>query len=315
MNMQANIGQTSSNEALEQFLTWLRFRGVRPATIAAHSQKLNQFFNVMEVQQLDQITAVLVGRWLELMREQSVLYVEHPNRDPVARRLSPVTIRERLKTIRYFIRVCVKLGLLAADPLASLPAPKFEKVRVKERTMREETVRSLLDVATHPRDLALIAFMADTGVRVGEAVSLKAADLDLATLSAVIDGKSSVRRVTFSKNCARLIASWLDVHIVPKKQRVYVFVGLGNRSRGKQLSENAVRILFRQLGEKSGAAGPLNPHALRHLVGQTWTDRANPRLAQEKLGHSDIKTTLTFYYHPDFEQLSDTTETLSLVGS
>ena len=54
---------------------------------------------------------------------------------------------------------------------------------------------------------------------------------------------------------------------------------------------------------------------MRHLVGQIWTDRANPRLAQEKLGHDDLQTTLAFYYHPDFDQLADKTETLSLLKS
>lgn len=305
----------SASEALDQFITWLRFRGVRQPTIAAHSQKLKQFFEVMDVQRLDQITAVLVGQWLESMRNQEVLYQEHPRRGPVTRTLSPVTIRERLKTVRYFIKVCVKLGLLIRDPLASLPSPKYEKMRVKERTMREETVKSFLDVAHHPRDLALIAFMADTGVRVGEAVSLKVADLDLDNSSAVIEGKTGVRRVTFSKNCAAVMATWLENHLVPEKERTHVFVSIGYRSPGKKMSANAVRILFRKLGQESGAAGPINPHAMRHLVGQIWTDRANPRLAQEKLGHADLQTTLAFYYHPDFDQLADTTETLSLLKS
>ncbi len=313
MNVQVDTKGLSVDDALGQFITWLRFRGVRPATIAAHSQKLKQFFGVMNIEQLEQISAALVGRWLESMREQTILYADHPYRRPVTRTLSSVTIRERLKSVRYFMRVCVKMGLLPADPLASLPAPKFEKVRVQKRTMRKETVHSLLDFATHPRDLALIAFMADTGVRVGEVVSLKVADLDLENLSAVIDGKTSVRRVTFSSQCAVLLANWLEKHFVPENQRIFVFVGIGNRSRGKKLSENAVRILFRKLGKAAGTSGPINPHAMRHLVGQLWTDMANPRLAQEKLGHSDLKTTLAFYYHPDYSQIADKTEDLSLL--
>ena len=312
--MQAHIDPPIT-EAFDQFVTWLRFRGVRPATVAAHSQKLQQFFKHMEVQKLSDVTAVLVGRLLEMMRGQTVRYEEHPTLDPLPCKLSPVTIRDRLKTVRYFIRVCLKLGLLAADPLASLPAPKFEKVRVKERTMRKETVNSLLEVATHPRDLALIAFMADTGVRVGEVPGLLVSQLDLENRTAVIDGKTKVRQVTFSRQCAFLLAQWLESHIVPQKKRTHVFVSLGNRSRGKPLTENAIRLLFRKLGKECGAAGPLNPHAMRHLVGQLWTDLANPRLAQEKLGHADLKTTLSFYYHPDFSEVVEKTETLSLLNS
>ncbi len=311
--------QTTQNipikDALDQFVTWLRFRGVRSTTIKAHTDKLTLFFATMNVQELGQITAVLVGNWLESMRGQTILYENHPYRKPVIRSLSPVTIRERLKTVRYFMRVCHKQGLIKVDPLASLPAPKFEKMRVKERTMRKETVGSFLNVATHPRDLALIAFMADTGVRVGEAVGLHTSDLDLDNLSAIIDGKTDVRKVTFSSQCGAMLASWLNVHIVPENKRVFVFVGLGNRSRGKPLTENAVRILFRKLGEVAGIAGPVNPHAMRHMVGQMWTDKTNPRLAQEKLGHKDLRTTLAFYYHPDYEEIADKTQELTLLVS
>lgn len=310
-----NQSQTPINDAFDQFITWLRFRGVRPATVAAHSQKLQQFFKQMEVEYLQQVTAVLVGRWLEFMRGQQVLYKEHPYRAPVVKKLSPVTVRERLKSVRYFIRVCLKMGLLAADPLASLPAPKFEKSRVRERTMRRETVTSLLDVADHPRDLALIAFMADTGVRVGEVPGLLISQLDLENKTAVIDGKTRVRQVTFSSQCAALLRCWLDDHIVPEKKRAHVFVSIGNRSRGKPLTENAIRSLFRRLGKECGAAGPVNPHAMRHMVGQLWTDLANPRLAQEKLGHADLKTTLSFYYHPDFSEVAEKTEKLTLLSS
>jgi site-specific recombinase XerD len=315
MNTQKQSPRIAISEAFEQFITWLRFRSVRTATVAAHSQKLNQFFKQMQVEHLDQITAVLVGKWLAEMRSQTVLYEEHPYRDPVVKKLSPVTIRERLKTIRYFIKVCLKLGLLDADPLASLPAPKFEKMRVKERTMRKQTVTSLLQVASHPRDLALIAFMADTGVRVGEVPGLLVSQLDLENKTAVIDGKTRVRQVTFSASCAELLRCWLAQHIVPEKKRTHVFVGIGNRSRGKPLTENAIRTLFRKLGKESGSTGPVNPHAMRHMVGQLWTDLANPRLAQEKLGHADLKTTLSFYYHPDFSEVIEKTEKLSLLGS
>ena len=57
--------------------------------------------------------------------------------------------------------------------------------------------------------------------------------------------------------------------------------------------------------------GRANPHVVRHLVGQTWVDQANPRLAQEKLGHADIKTTLVSYYRPGRAKLAEETERLS----
>jgi integrase len=183
--------------------------------------------------------------------------------------------------------------------------------------MRPEALLRMLAAARReaeagsPRNLALLSFMADTGVRVGEAVSVRLADLDLERGTAVVRGKTDTREVDFTPDCGDAIRAWLKVR---PGGSPFLFVGLGNRSRGKQMTTNAVRIVFTKLAEAGEAEGPTNPHALRHLVGQTWVDEANARLAQAKLGHSQLQTTLQYYYRADRERITQETQRLSFLS-
>lgn len=316
---------TPITNALTAFATWLRFNGARTATVNTHLARLRQFVAQAGVATLDDITPALVAAWLTDQAEQQTQYSAHPSRTAVARPLSPVTIQARLLSLRYFLRTCEAQGLLPADPLRRLPARKqAAPARRQNKMMSQTTAVALLHHARQAaqtgeliaiRDHALLAFMLDTGVRVGEAVSVRLSDVDLDQHSAAVQGKTGARVVAFSPGCTAALRAWLEVHPGGHMGHAptWLFVGLGNRAYGRRLSENAARIAFKKLAAAAGVSGPVNPHSIRHLVGQRWVDQANPRLAQEKLGHADIKTTLGFYYRPDREKLAAETERLSLL--
>ena len=314
------MAEKSIEDALAHFRTWLRFHGSRTATIDAHMQRLRQFVAQTNVRVVTDITATLVADWLASQMDAHEQYQSHPYRRPVARPLSPQTIQARLKSLRYFLRVCVQSGLLPRDPLQQLPA--FGRRLPKSgKQMELETAVTILHHAQSQaadgaplavRDLAVFALLLDTGVRVGELCSIRIEDVNLSSQTAHVRGKTGERLVSFSQATAAAVADWLAAH--PNPTGEWLFVGLGSRSRGRRLSENAVRITLKRLAAGAGVSGPVNPHSIRHLVGQTWVDRANPRLAQEKLGHKDLKTTLGFYYRPDQERLAEYTERFSLLS-
>jgi integrase len=73
------------------------------------------------------------------------------------------------------------------------------------------------------------------------------------------------------------------------------------------MKSEGIHRVFKRLGEAAGVKGRYNPHALRHLVGQRFTDEGNLELARQKLNHSSIHVTAMFYAHQDRERVQKAT--------
>ena len=175
----------------------------------------------------------------------------------------------------------------------------------------EEAERRAAD--GQPRDLALVAFVADTGCRRGEAASLRIVNLDLENGEALVDGKTDERLVDFGDRTAKALRAWLDVR--PEVDHDYVFVSFSNGpSNDDPLGVGGIYQVFKRLARAAGVTGRFNPHAVRHLVGQQFTDKSNLELARQKLGHRDIATTADFYANQDRERVKRASQRLSLVN-
>lgn len=161
-----------------------------------------------------------------------------------------------------------------SDPHSYIPehacAPKNESVYLPYIFSHDE-IRGLLHVATHyqGRNISgqmlrmLLLILYCTGLRLGEAVRLQLADVDLTRRTFLIrDSKGRTRLVPFGEDLAREIRLYLQERIAHPDA---LFV----RNHGGALSvfaaSEAVRRLLRQQGLKPnrGRAGP-RPYDFRH---------------------------------------------------
>jgi len=201
---------------------------------------------------------------------------------------------------------------------------------LKEGT-KPEDVDKLIAVAPNPRDKALIAVLAKTGVRISEAVQLKMTDIDFkrGTLT-ILHLKERVKlkcpncgevlgkRHLFCPGCGRKVDEATREKVEQQRQRV-IPVDLDTlrlldeylkwrrkfpyrgplvfpftRQRGWQLIE--------KLGRRAGIKG-LHPHFLRHLLATTWVAKGlDTKKLQVLLGHASIATTMQ-YVDSNFDQL------------
>jgi integrase len=118
------------------------------------------------------------------------------------------------------------------------------------------------------RDEALVRLLAETGIRAGEAIALKVADLDLQQgLAVVRRGKGGKGRlVPFGPQTARS----LDRYLRLRRQHSLSATGalwLGDRGRGFKYDG-----LLRALGRRARMAGlqGFHPHQLRHTFASRW---------------------------------------------
>jgi len=219
------------------------------------------------------------------------------------------SIARALSALRRWCSWLRRHGHIDADPTVGLSAPRGE-ARLP-RVLRADEVHLLLDEppttaddppAIRVRDDAICELLYGSGLRVGELVSLRTGDVDLAGRVVTVWGKGSKqRRVPLSAPSVAALGRWLDGlrdelvdASAPPAERDRLF----RNRRGKPLTARDVRrVLDRR------APTPTHPHALRHTFATHLLDGgADLRAVQELLGHADLATT-QLYTHVSRERL------------
>jgi len=273
---------------IDEFLLFLEAAGRSERTLGSYAERLRYLAAFLAEQGIDEINAV---RATDLDR-----FVVSQRR----RGLSAAAIAGRIQAIKAFFAWCVRRGYLERSPAAHLVEPRLEQGGRSAAMARGDLGRLLAAAESRPRDLAVLLFLADTGCRVGELVRLEWNQVDLAERCAWVNGKTGGRYVDFTGRTAEALGRLLAVSDGP-----LVFGMTGN----------AVRKMLARLGARAGVTGRVNPHSIRHLVGQAWLDDgANLELVRQKLGHRDIQVTAMFYAHQDRERVRAATERFSLVN-
>lgn len=300
-------------EATEAYLLQLEALGRADSTMKSYRQRLGLFVDDFGSSAVDAVTRRMVHEWIADMRRQSKRWEEHPKRPAESGSLSPATIAGRVQALKAFFRWCMDEGFLEESPAAPLRQPPYEPRETK--AMEAADLRAMIGVARRrarrgqPRDLAILLFLADTGCRVGEIVSLRLAGVDLAAFEAEVDGKTGLGLVDFTETTAEALAAWLKIR--PQLDHDYVFTSLGS-NYGQPIGAGTVYQLLKRMAKKADVDGRYNPHSIRHLVGQRFTDRGNLELARKKLRHSSIETTARYYANQDRARLKKATDDLSL---
>lgn len=212
---------------------------------------------------------------------------------------SSATINKHIKTIRTFFNWCLKSGLLTGiNPALGLRRQRQQTAISREKAMPEAVYEEVLAYARWtPRYHALVLFLGDTGCRIGGAAGLRWSDVDFETRTAVVTEKmEKTRPVFFGGEAAAALRRWKQQHTGTRGD--YVFQRDGQQMTNGSLGQLFERICRRAVGKGWG------PHSLRHRKGHQLADsRVAPSLASKALGHSNVMTTLAFYYPEDWERV------------
>lgn len=149
--------------------------------------------------------------------------------------------------------------------------------------------------ASGRRNRAMLALMLDTGLRAGELVALRCADVDLQTGDLwVRQGKGSKdRRLAMGVRTVRLLEAWLE-----GRDSGNVFLSRTDRP----LSTAYLRQMCARYGERIGLPFRLHPHTLRHtFASDLYRYTGNLVVVQHALGHESAQTTLIYTHLVDGE--------------
>jgi integrase len=226
------------------------------------------------------------------------------------RPISKATVHSYMRAINSFLTWARAQGE-ASTARGRLPSMRK---RVLDTLTREE-IQALEDAAQAERDKLIVRVLADTGLRLGELLALRANDIraeagkhvlkvpgrERAGRSAWIGGKGDRERlVPISPTLARRLRRFADRgRPDATSDRLFLTLRRGRASGQLDgLTESAAEQMIRSLGEVAGIKKRVYPHLLRHSFATEYLRRGgNPILLQQILGHSSLAMITQTYQH------------------
>jgi integrase/recombinase XerD len=179
------------------------------------------------------------------------------------------------------------------DYIIKSPMRRIHKVKTGTRvksTISDEEMETLRDHCGNKRDLAMIDFLASTGIRVGELVRLNRTDINFNERECIVSGKGNKQRIVYFN--ARAKTHLLNYLGERTDENPALFVSLHQPTERLRIS--GVETRLRKLGRATGVMH-VHPHKFRRTLATAAIDRGMPvEQVQRLLGHVKIDTTMQY---------------------
>ena len=224
----------------------------------------------------------------------------------IAQRLGKVSaarVDSEFKALRSFFKFLCGNGLIASDPTADLEPPK---VTYSERELpaKEDITKLLQSECYRSKDTTkfrtMTYLLANTGLRLGEACSIKKADVNFDKLEVKVMGKGRRQRVIpISPYVAEVLEAWV------KREGQSEWLFPSDNTQG-YWDEGSFEKTFRRQCRRNEVK-PFTPHALRHFFAtHSLKNGARLEVVSRLLGHASIAITADIYTHIDREEIHET---------
>jgi integrase/recombinase XerC len=292
------MDQNTPDEVAE-FLTDLQRQEVSPRTLVSYQSDLTLFARWFIATNGEAFTAAAVTPTDVRDYKAHLVSVEHR---------APATVNRRLAALRKFFA-----WAKAERRVTELPTDNVKLVQAMPRapkSLEKREVDALLRKAEQrgkKRDIAILAVLRHTGIRVSELVALRLADLDVGERHGrltVRSGKGSkYRQVPVNADARRAVAQYLAVR--PRVTDDHLFLS----QKGGGMQAKAVQDLVARYARQAGLED-VSPHTLRHSFGKHTLDAGASLVAVAALlGHENINTT-AIYTQPSERDLERAVERL-----
>jgi len=201
---------------------------------------------------------------------------------------SPATIRQAIIAARTFFAWCYEEGLRDDGLARVLKLPKV-KHRI-QRTLDGGEILALMSQcdttsAIGRRNLALVALLADSGLRAKEICRLRLCNLDLGNRRLKVIAKGGNEETAyFGHRTGEYLAAWLaDRERLAAPEVDAVFISIGGTTPGRPLTTSGLRNILRRLGQQAGVPG-VCPHAFRRAFATLMVHNGAPTRVVQKFG-------------------------------
>ncbi|MEM6481564.1 MAG: tyrosine recombinase XerC [Pseudomonadota bacterium] len=278
-------------DALQTWLDYIRaVRGGSEHTITAYAQDLRDFLEFISLHHggsqglgtLAQVDVSDMRAWMAQLRGTGV---------------SARTLARKLSAVKSFYRwLADREGI---DPSAVLAArtPRFQ--RSLPRPLSPQDASAVLDVTDHQhekawinvRDRAVITLLYGCGLRISEALGLKADVLPLSKTLRILGKGGKERIVPVIEPAREAVGAYVRLCPFPLEYGTSLFRG----ARGGPLNPRSIQKVMQQVRMQLGLPTSATPHAMRHsFATHLLNSGGDLRAIQELLGHASLSTTQAY---------------------
>ena len=217
-------------------------------------------------------------------------------------KLGPRGVQRALAAIRSFFRYLARQRIIDNPAASSIRTPRVARglprplsIAESRQTLAMAGSRNDAPERQPPwllaRNTALLTLLYGAGLRISEALSLKANDIPLGD-SLVIVGKGRKERVVPVLPAVR---EAIEQYVAQRPATGFPNSPLFLSRRGKAMSAREAQALMQTLRSRLGLSERATPHALRHSFASHLLDGgADLRSVQELLGHESLSTTQNY---------------------
>lgn len=249
-----------------------------------------------------------------LLKSLRAEHVQKMINDMLTSGLSPKNIRDTFNNINAAMKMAVKTRLISYNPCEGVVLPKMKKYRAK--VYDSSTMHTLLEAAYGTEMYLPILLLITVGLRRGELLALRWEDIDfdnnlLKVRKNMVCGENGVIiKDPKSEAGIRDIHIGDDVVKVLREARIQYmedalaygkgFQNLGfiiRQADGSPIMPNSMTRKWSRFVKRIGLE-KIRLHDLRHSNATALIQAGvNPRVVQQRLGHSDVNITLNTYTH------------------
>ncbi|QVL58023.1 MAG: tyrosine recombinase XerC [Simkaniaceae bacterium] len=225
-------------------------------------------------------------------------YLGHLQMKGVSKR----TVLRHLSSIRSLFKYLLKEKKIKENPAADIGSPKLDKPIPKALSYEEvealfcqPDTKKLLGL----RDRSIMELFYSSGLRISELAALSRSDFNFRARSLRVKGKGKKERIV---PITQTVAKWIQNYL--KDSRRYeegkpyaeknpdaIFLN----KWGERLTTRSIDRLFKTYLRKSGLAGNITPHTIRHTIATHWLEKGmDLKTIQVLLGHSSLSTTTIY---------------------
>jgi integrase/recombinase XerC/integrase/recombinase XerD len=218
-------------------------------------------------------------------------FSQHSSIHVQAQPLSAATVHGHVRTLRAFFGWLAREEIIEHNPATGLKPPKVPKKVIS--VLSDEEIRSVLNALSHRtatdvRNQAIFMILVDTGLRIGELISLNMIDLHLDEGYIKVMGKGQKERIVPVGNSAQRALQRYLFRCRPQParsviQRVFLSI------HGEPLTENSAKLTFARIARRSGV-NRLHAHLCRHTFATRFLMNGGDVFSlQQILGHSTLE--------------------------
>lgn len=220
---------------------------------------------------------------------------------------TPQTTARRLSAVRSFFKFLDMREVTQANPAAVVSSPKLAR-ELPRKTSGSDIAQLLAtcgDDAVSLRDRAFLELLYASGARIAELARLELGDIDISEAIVRLFGKGSKERIVPLYPLALEVVMRYVQQGRPELLGERTSDALFISTRGKPMSADSLRRVFKRRAAEAGLDPSLHPHDMRHAFATDLLEGgADLRSVQEMLGHASLSTT-QIYTHLSLQHMKD----------